>query len=428
MAASDRPPRSSAHLLTLWSLLALALGLGVGLLLHTYPGPVATGIVKAVSPVGELWIALLRMTVVPLVLTQMFVAVSSPQARGSIAVLGGKALLLFVAFLLLAGLYTIVAAPPLIAMFPVDPAQAAALKAGTVVSDAARAAGQAGHLSIGGWFVDLIPTNLIQAASGNEILPLLVFTVLFALAASRLPEAQRDALYEFGKAIADAIMVLVRWILKVTPLGVLALSLVLTASAGAMAAGFMGGFVALTVSLMIVFTLLLYPITALLGGVSLRRFAKAVAPAQLVAASSRSSIASLPALVEGARDHLQLPGSATGFVLPFSVSAFKVNMTITGVARLLFVGHVFGVNLTAGAIATFLVTVVVTSFSRAGLPNGGSAFRNLPAYLAAGLPIEGIVILEAVDTIPDIFKTIINVTGDMSAATILARGEPREAV
>jgi Na+/H+-dicarboxylate symporter len=113
----------------------------------------------------------------------------------------------------------------------------------------------------------------------------------------------------------------------------------------------------------------------------------------------------------------------TGFVLPLSVSTFKVNRTISSTTKLLFLAHVFAVPLGAAELATFLVTALILSFSSVGVPGGGSAFRTLPAYLAAGVPIEGIVILEAVDTIPDIFKTLTNVTGDMSAATILSRTE-----
>ena len=202
-----------------------------------------------------------------------------------------------------------------------------------------------------------------------------------------------------------------------------ALAFVMAAGAGITAAGYMGAFVVISCILMIVFTIILYPLTAIVGRVSVRRFARAVAPAQVVAAGTRSSIAALPAMVEGARDELKLPPVATGFILPFAVSTFKLNGTITGTVRLLFVAHVFGVSLSATGIATFLVTIVIMTFSRVGVPGGGSAFRSLPAYLALGLPIEGIVILEAVDAIPDIFKTIINVTGDMSAAAILSRGE-----
>jgi Na+/H+-dicarboxylate symporter len=108
-------------------------------------------------------------------------------------------------------------------------------------------------------------------------------------------------------------------------------------------------------------------------------------------------------------------------VLPLTVSLFKVNRTISSTAKLLFLAHVYGISLNATTIATFVATVVVMSFSSAGLPGGGSAFKTLPAYIAAGLPIEGIIIAEAVETIPDIFKTVLNVTGDMTAATLLSR-------
>jgi len=400
----------------------LAVGLVAGALLHGFPDSRANLLVDWVSPIGQMWVTLLRMTVFPLVITQMFVAVMKSQGHGSIAVLGGKTILVFVAMLLLAGLFSVVTAPPLVALFPASPEMASSLLSGTVVPEAARAASQGGHASISGWLIDLIPANVFASAASDQILPLLVFTVLFALAATRLP-AHRDVLYRVGQALGEATMVLVRWIMVITPIGVFALAFVMAAGAGITAAGYMGAFVVISCILMIVFTIILYPLTAIVGRVSVRRFARAVAPAQVVAAGTRSSIAALPAMVEGARDELKLPPVATGFILPFAVSTFKLNGTITGTVRLLFVAHVFGVSLSATGIATFLVTIVIMTFSRVGVPGGGSAFRSLPAYLALGLPIEGIVILEAVDAIPDIFKTIINVTGDMSAAAILSRGE-----
>ena len=82
----------------------------------------------------------------------------------------------------------------------------------------------------------------------------------------------------------------------------------------------------------------------------------------------------------------------------------------------------FNVPLSAGTIGTFIVTIIVLSFSTVGVASGGAAFKTLPAYVAAGIPIEGVIIAEAVETSPDIFKTVLNVTGDMSAATVLSRG------
>ncbi len=216
-------------------------------------------------------------------------------------------------------------------------------------------------------------------------------------------------------------LIVVRWVLWFTPIGVFALVYVLALRMGGGAMGMLGAFVVVQSGLMLLCTVLLYPLSAGVGRVSLRAFARAVAPAQLVAVSTRSSIAALPALVEGGRDVLRLPPAATGLVLPLSTSLFKVNRTVSATVKLLFLAHFYGIALSAGTLAAFLATVVLLSFSSVGVPGGGSAFKTLPAYVAAGIPIEGIVMLEAVDTIPDVFKTLLNVTGDMSAATLLSR-------
>jgi Na+/H+-dicarboxylate symporter len=216
-------------------------------------------------------------------------------------------------------------------------------------------------------------------------------------------------------------LVCVRWILAFTPLGVFVFTYRFALGAGSQAAGVLGAWVVLVSGLLLLCAVLLYPVTALFGRTTLRAFARGVAPAQIVAVSTRSSIASLPALVEGARDRLRLPDAAIGFVLPLSVSVFKLNRTISSTAKLIFLAHVYGITLSATTLVSFLITVMILSFSTVGLPSGGSNFKTLPAYLAAGLPLEGVVILEAVETIPDIFKTLLNVTADMSAATILSR-------
>ena len=113
--------------------------------------------------------------------------------------------------------------------------------------------------------------------------------------------------------------------------------------------------------------------------------------------------------------------TATGVVLPLAVALFKLSRTVSAPLRLFVLAHVYQIPLSAGTVAIFLVTIVRLSFGTVGLPSGVLPIPTLPAYLAAGILIEGVVILEAVDAIPDIFKTVLNVTGNMSAATILAR-------
>lgn len=374
------------------------------------------------GPLGDLWLSALQMTVLPLVVVHLLAAIVGAGETESLGGLGGRALALFVGMLLVAALFTLIATPPLISAASPDADAFAELRASTPIPQAARDAAAAGTGSFGEWIGHLLPSNLFEAARRGDVLPLLLFSALLAVAIRHLPTDQRQPLSGLFASLSSAMLIIVRWLLAVTPIGVFALSFALGRTTGLEAAGMLGGLVLLQCGLMTAFTLLLYPATVLIGRVPLGAFARAVAPAQLVALSTRSSIASLPALVEGARTHLNLPQSATSFVLPLTVSLFKVNRTISSTSKLLFLAYVFNVPLSAATIATFVLTVVVLSFSSVGVPNGGSAFKTLPAYVAAGLPIEGIIIAEAVETIPDIFKTVLNVTGDMSAASILARG------
>ncbi len=383
--------------------------------------PGFTALAHAIRPLGDLWIAALQMTVVPLVITYTLAAIVGSGAGRTIGSLAGRAVLLFLAMLAAAGLLTMGLAPILVRLYRFDPVLLPSFAEGVAIPEAARQAGGPVYGSLADWLSSLLPRNLLESAVRGEILPLLLFTAILGIAIARLPDDRREALDRPIQALAAAMLMCVRWILALTPVGVFVFTYIFALGAGGQAAGVLGAWVVLVSALLLLATALLYPASVLLGRTTLRAFARAVAPAQLVAVSTRSSIASLPALVEGARDRLRLPDTATGFVLPLSVSLFKVNRTISSTAKLIFLAYVYGIPLSPATLASFLVTVMILSFTSVGLPLGGTNFKTLPAYLAAGLPIEGVVILEAVETIPDIFKTLLNVTGDMSAATILSR-------
>jgi proton glutamate symport protein len=172
----------------------------------------------------------------------------------------------------------------------------------------------------------------------------------------------------------------------------------------------------------LVMSALLYPVVALVGRIPIARFARAALPAQLIAFSSSSSIASLPALVESAEGGLGLPAPITGFVLPLSVSTFKLAAPVSWTVGALFIGWFYGVPLHTRELATIAFAAVFLAFAAPGIPRG--AFIMLtPLFLAIGLPAEGIGILIAVDAIPDTFATVLNVTGDLAAAALVARSD-----
>jgi proton glutamate symport protein len=371
------------------------------------------------APIGTLWVNAIRMTVIPLVVSLLITAVASASDVKSIGRLGGRTLLVFVLLLVGTAIVVMPFGPALFRLLPQR------LGAPQLPPGAAEAAGQ---IAAGGqaqtfstWLPSLLPPNPIAAAAGGAMMPLILFTILLGLAIARSPEAARTTLTRFFKAFGEAMLLLVRWVILFAPVGVFALVLPLAVHAGAALAGAIGFYiVAYSVGCLVV-SALLYPVVAVFAKISMLRFAKAALPAQLIAFSSSSSIASLPALVESA-EVLELPAKTIGFVLPLAVSTFKIAAPLSWTVGALFVGWFYGIPLSIGSLATIAFASIFLAFGVPGIPRG--AFIMLaPLFLTIGLPVEGIGLLIAVDAIPDTFSTVLNVTGNLAATALVARGE-----
>jgi proton glutamate symport protein len=277
--------------------------------------------------------------------------------------------------------------------------------------------------TFGRWLTSLIPANPIAAAANGDMVALIVFSILLALAIVRLPQATREPLAAFFRSLCAAMLVLVRWVIDFAPVGIFALILPLVAHLGAGVAGAIGLYIAANCVACIAVTLLLYPVAAIVGRVPLRRFARAVLPPQLIAFGSSSSIATLPAMVESAEQELGIPNRVSGFTLPLAVSVFKIAAPASWTVGALFIAWFYGIPLHAQQLATVAFAAVFLAFAAPGIPRG--AFIMLaPLFLAIGLPVEGIGILIAVDAIPDLFATVLNVTGDLVATTLVNRFSP----
>lgn len=409
--------------LTGLSLLALGLAVALGILGNATGSPVIDMLASGLAPLGGVWVSALRMTVIPLVLTQLLSALTSPAGGSSIGRLGGRTLGWFLLFLVTLGVTTVLMMSPVMRWVSVDPGTSANLLAGTAIPPEAWSIADSSPNSFGEWIQRLVPSNVFAALVEGEILPLLLCTLVFGLGVRRLEGDRQALLAELFRGLADAVMQIVFWILWLTPLAVFALVLSLTRTTEGEALGLLVFYVAAVTCWILVATAALYPVSALLGRVPLRAFARAMAPANMVALSTRSSLASLPALVEGGKRHLRLSSSATGLILPLSASVFKLSTVTAEPVRYLFLAQLFGLELTSLQTASFLLTLVILSFIGVGIPGGGSGFDTLPAYAAAGIPIEGLVMVVAVDTIPDVAKTLVNATGYLSVATIATVGE-----
>jgi Na+/H+-dicarboxylate symporter len=398
-------------------LLALVAAIVIGVIVAASHNATLIRAADAIAPLGTLWVNAIRMTVIPLVVSLLITGVASAADIKSIGRIGGRTLLTFV--LLIAGVAAVVMpfAPALFALLPHHGAEqlpAGAVEAANEIS----AGGQAQTFSA--WLTSLLPPNPIAAAASGAMMPLILFTLLLALAIARSPEASRETLTRFFRAFGEAMLVLVRWVILAAPIGVFALVLPLAVHAGGTLAGAIGFYIVAYSVACIVVILLLYPVVAIVGRIPMRRFARAALEPQLIAFSSSSSIATLPALVESAEKELALPERVTGFVLPLAVSTFKIAAPVSWTVGALFVGWFYGVPIGVGGLATIAFAAVFLAFAVPGIPRG--AFIMLtPLFIAIGLPPEGIGILIAVDAIPDLFATVLNTTGDLAAAALVAR-------
>jgi Na+/H+-dicarboxylate symporter len=264
----------------------------------------------------------------------------------------------------------------------------------------------------------------MEAMADGAMLPFIIFTLLFSLAAARIAVNQREAITGLFKAISEAMLVLIGWILDLAPIGVFALALSLGANMGLNAAGAIIAYIIIHSGLCIILLGVVYPLAVVGGRLPLKEFSGASLPAQAVAFSSRSSLASLPPAVEEAEHRLKLPAAINSFLLPLGFSVFRITAPVPMIVGAYFIAYFYGITLEPLQLLTMVATSLLASFTVPGVPGGG-VIAAVPVLMAVDLPVEGIGILLAVDTIPDIFRTTANVTANIGAAVVLARGEEK---
>jgi len=394
-------------------LLALGVGLAVGTLLAGASAEWAGSVVTSADVVGSLWINSIRMTVIPLVAALTVTAVATSGTTTTLRRAGVRAMAIFVVLLVAGGVLAMVIAQISFASFAL-PAE---------VADAARAMaaptlGAPAMPSLTERLLEIVPANPIRAAVDGALLPVVVFSLLLGFALKGVAAARRDAVVLVVRGVADAMLVLVGWVVALAPVGVFGLALALGSRLGLSSVGALAHYIVTLAVTLFVFTVALYPLAVLAGRMPLRRFASAAAPAQALAFGARSSLAALPVLIAEARERLQLGATATGFVLPLAVSVFRVNVPMAWIVGVVFLGKLYGIPISEAQLAMLVVTSTLLSFSVPGIPSA-SLFLLAPVLVDLGLPAEGVGLLIAVDVIPDMFKTLANVTSHLTSAVLV---------
>lgn len=395
----------------------LLLGAVLGLVLDAF-APVAAQHAAAIAqPVGRLWLNALQMTIVPLVMGLLIVGVAQAADAAASGRIARRTLAWILGLATASAMFTAAFAPFLLSFAPRSEALTDALRAATGTIPAPEG-------SVAASLAALVPTNAIAAAAQGAIVPLVVFTLLFAFALTRLPAERRAPILALAQGVADAMTVIVHWVLKVGPIGVFALILPVTVQAGGSVLGALGIYVAMLVATYLAITASLYVIAPLGGGETLRRFASALLPAQVVAASTQSSLASLPAMLQASNERFGYPPQVGALVLPLAVSLFRITSPAQYIGVMSFIAWAYGIELDATTIASGIALAVVISLGSVGLPGQASFMgTNLPVVQAAGLPVEPLGLLLAVDLVPDVFATVGNVSADLTVASKVARAE-----
>jgi proton glutamate symport protein len=398
-------------------LAGLLAGFLLGLALAGSSSPAAAITVGIVTPVGTIFVNLIRMTVIPLVVSMLVASVGAMTGSGGLGRTGVRALLISVGLLTTAATGSVLIAEPILANIRIDQAAALTLRGPTAETSPSNMVAS-GAPTLATWLVDLVPPNVVKAAADGAMLPLILFAVVFGLALRRVSHAKREAVLRVVEGIAETMQRLVVWILGLAPIGVFALAVPLAARLGLAAAGAVIAYLALVVALTLAAIMfLLYPIGILAGPLSASAFVSYCAPSQAIAFASRSSLAALPTMVESA-ERAGLPPGSSRVVLPLAMAVFHFGAGVAQTVGVLFPAHLFGVTLTPAQLASVIFAVVLASFAVPGIPGGG-VIAMVPVLAVANLPLEGVGILLAVDTIPDMFRTTANVTGAMTLTAVL---------
>lgn len=404
--------------LSLQVLAALMAGLAAGAAAQAWGIPGGTGSIALIEGLGQLWLNALRMTIIPLVFSLLVTGIASIADAAATGRLALKAFVVFGLLLIGATIYGILASQGLHAIWPIDPEGGRLLLAGAHGDAVVRE--NIGGGGLGAFLTSLAPANPIRAAAEDAILGIVVFAIVFGFAATRLDARLRQPLTVFFEAVSETMIVIVHWVLRAAPLGVFALSLGVGLRAGLGAAGVLGHYIAIVSLALIGLILLTYVVAVVFGRVTLGSFARAAAPAQVVAFSTQSSLACLPVMVERAIDRLGVSPATAGLVLPLAVAIFRITSTVANLAVCIYVAHLYGIALTPGVLVAGSVAALAISVGTVGLPGQVSFFASIaPIALAMGLPLDVLPLLLAVEVVPDIFRTVGNVTADLTAARIV---------
>ncbi len=396
-----------------WVVIAIVAGLVAGLLLNRAGGE-SLPLFETVSLGGELFIRLLRMIIVPLVMTSLISAAASLDTH-YLGRLGGLTFLYYISTTLLA------VALGLMIVNAVQPGVGAVLQGGTLPEQVA----QRQPPTFTDLLRNLIPANPIEALAKTDMLQIITFSLIVGVALNLMGE-RGQTVRLFVDEVLELSMVIVRWILRLLPIGVALLLMRTVGQAGwdvfVPLAKYMGAVLGgLAIHGLLILPLLLWA----LGKMPPWQFFQGASSALITALSTSSSAATLPVTMRCAENELKVPGHISRFCLPIGSTVNMDGTALYEAVAALFIAQAYGIPLQFTQQLVVLLTATLAAIGAAGIPSAG-LFTMVIVLQAVNLPVEGIGLILAVDRVLDMFRTMVNVEGDMVGAVIMARVTGRQ--
>jgi DAACS family dicarboxylate/amino acid:cation (Na+ or H+) symporter len=408
-------------------LIGFLIGLAAGLVVNaTASGApwVATVTTYVTQPIGQIFLRLLFMLVIPLLFSALVVGIAEMENLGSLKRVGIRTLIFTIGISSVAVLIAL----GMVNLFRpgdgVDPAVAQALLADarsgaqSIVSGVSeKPTGMAALLAI-------VPTNVIAAAADNDILAVMFFALFFGIGIVISNAPQSDQLKTVIEGVFEVSMVLIGVVIRLAPIAVACFMFNLAALFGWELLIRLGAYVGVVLLALGLHMFGVYSLALrLLAGVSPLWFFRQVQEAMVMAFSTASSNATLPTALRVAETRLALPPRVSRFVLTIGATANQNGTAIFEGVTVLFLAQFFGVELTIVQQIMVLIVCILGGIGTAGVPAGSLPVVALILGMV-GVPPEGIGLVLGVDRFLDMCRTTLNVTGDLTAATVIARGEP----
>lgn len=404
--------------------LGLVAGLAVGVVASATQLRWLTAFATGVEPAGTIWINLIRMIVIPLVVTALISGVANLGDPRRLGRVGLKTFGFFFGTIILFALAGFAMATLIVPLAPVSPETAAALR-----EAAARGAGEVAQQTqriqgLRQFLLDLVPVNPVKAAADGTLLPLIVFSVLFGAAVGSLEERPRRVVTDVSDAAVAALIQFIHWVMALAPIGVFCLAAPVTARFGWEMLRSLAVFVVAVVAAVLVVGPIIYGLAVryLARVTDLAQFARDITPGATVAFTTASSMAAVPAMLDAAVNRLRIPSSIASFVVPIGATLNRPGSAIYQSTAVVFIASLYGVHLGPVQVAVAVFSSFLMTFSVAAIPSA-TVFTTAPVLLAVGLPVESIALLLGVDRLPDMFRTGLNGVGHQVAAAVVARGE-----